>query len=264
MGPNRVNRMAEGLRMGWIAVLVRKTCTLIAAVCVAACFAQAASALDLNTITPAPVKPQQKPDWAGFYFRNNASGSDPWTVLTPSTGFAAPTIGAQPSSENFGYNFQSGNIVFGLEGSFAAANFDGKFTAPYLPATMAGGWTPNMNWLGTVTGKVGYSVGQWLPYVKGGFAAADVGSPLQGAGQIGSFTQSTTAAGWTAGLGFEYQLSSKWSLGLEYLYTDLSAGAATSAPGSLGGAAMSGSPEMYSTALKSQSLLGRLNYKAGW
>src|SRR4029077_18238136 len=89
-------RIAEGLRMGWIAVLVRKTCTLIAAVCVAACFAQAASAVDLNTNTPAAVKPQQKPDWAGFYFRNNASGSDPWTVLTPSTGFAAPTIGAQP------------------------------------------------------------------------------------------------------------------------------------------------------------------------
>ena len=126
--------------MGWIAVLVRKTCTLIAVVCVAACFAQAASALDLNTVTPPPMKLQQKPDWAGFYFRNSSSGSDPWTVLTPSTGFTATTTtSTQPSSENFGYNFQSGNVVFGLEGSFAAANFDGKFTAPYLPATSAGG-----------------------------------------------------------------------------------------------------------------------------
>jgi outer membrane immunogenic protein len=260
-------RSFEGSQMGLIAVLVRKTCTLVVAMCAAACFAQAASALDLNTITPPPAKPQQKPDWAGFYFRNNSSGSDPWTVLTPSTGFAAPPTPAtsvQPSTENFGYNFQSGNVVFGLEGSFAAANFDGKFTAPYLPATTAGGWTPNMNWLGTVTGRVGYSVGQWLPYVKGGFAAADVGSPLQGAGQIGSFTQGTTATGWTAGLGFEYQFSPKWSLGLEYLYTDLGGGAPNGAPGSLGGGAISGSPEMYSTALKSQSLLGRLNYKAGW
>ena len=240
-------------------VLVKKTRTFLLVSCVAACFAQAASALDLNTITPPPVKPQQKPDWAGFYFKSNSGTSDPWTALTPATGFTSPTNAAPPTSEAFGYNFQSGNFVFGLEGSMAAANFDGKFTAPYLPATTAGAWTPNMNWLGTVTGRLGYSVGQWLPYVKGGFAAADVGSPLQGAGQIGSFTQGTTTGGWTAGVGFEYQFSPKWSLGLEYLYTDLG-NAPSSPPGTPG----SGSPEMYSTAVKSQSLLGRLNYKAGW
>jgi outer membrane immunogenic protein len=238
-------------------VLVKATRTLLLVICVSVCFAQAAFALDLNTVTPAPAKPPPKPNWAGFYFKNNSSGSDTWTALTPSAGFAAPSATAAPTNQNFGYNFQSGNIVFGLEGSLAAANFDGKFTASYSPATTVGAWTPNMNWLGTVTGKLGYSVGQWLPYVKGGFAAADVGSPLQGAGPLGSFTQGTTTGGWTAGVGFEYQFSPKWSLGLEYLYTDL--GNASNAPG-----AASGSPEMYSTAVKSQSLLGRLNYKAGW
>jgi opacity protein-like surface antigen len=121
-----------------------------------------------------------------------------------------------------------------------------------------------MNWLGTVTGRLGYSFGQWLPYVKGGFAAADVGSPLQGAAPIGSFSQGNDVGGWTAGVGFEYQFSPKLSLGLEYLYTDLSGGAPNGAPGPLGGPPISGSPEMYSTALKSQSFLGRLNYKAGW
>lgn len=241
-------------------VLVRKTCTLLLVTCAAACLAQAASALDLNTVTPAPPKAQPKPDWAGFYFKNGSGSSDPWTTLAPlgSSGFTSPTAAA-PTSETFGYNFQSGNFVLGLEGSLAAANFDGKFTAPYLPATTAGAWAPNMNWLGTVTGRLGYSVGQWLPYVKGGFAAADVGSPLQGAGPLGSFTQSTTSGGWTAGVGFEYQFSPKWSLGLEYLYTDLGS-TSNGAPGTGG----SGSPEMYSTAVKSQSLLGRLNYKAGW
>ncbi len=163
--------------------------------------------------------------------------------------FQRQTATPAPTNGNFGYNFQSGNFVFGLEGSLAAANFDGRFTAPYLPGMTAGGWTPNMNWLGTVTGRVGYSFGQWLPYVKGGFAAADVSSPLQGAGPVGSsFTQGTTTGGWTAGIGFEYQISPKLSLGLEYLYTDLSSGAFERSPGSLGGAAISGSPEMYSTA----------------
>jgi outer membrane immunogenic protein len=226
--------------------------------------AQAAFALDLSSVTAPPPPKQQKPDWAGFYFKNNSAvTTDPWTASMQASGFTSPTASAPPVNENFGYNFQSGNFVFGLEGSLAAANFDGKFTAPYLPATTTGAWTPNMNWLGTVTGRFGYSFEQWLPYVKGGFAAADIGSPLQGAGAaVGSFSQGTEVGGWTAGVGFEYQFSPKWSLGLEYLYTDLSS--AGGGQGSLGGAPISGSPEMYSTAVKSQSLLGRLNYKAGW
>jgi outer membrane immunogenic protein len=171
-------------------------------------------------------------------------------------GFSAAT---PPSvNETFGYNFQSGSFVFGLEGSLAAANFDGRFTSPYLPAV--GAWTPNMNWLGTVTGRLGYSFGQWLPYAKGGFAAADVASPAQAA-QIGGFSQGSQLGGWTAGVGLEYQLTPKWSMGLEYLYTDLGNGSPQS---TLGTAPISGAPEVYSTALKTQSLLGRLNYKTGW
>src|SRR5271155_4352100 len=258
-------RVAEGRERGEMLVLVKRACTFLVVACVGTCVAQVAAALDLNAVTPPPpVMQQQKLDWAGYYFKNNSGGADPWTAIAPATGFSAPTAGtAAPTNGNFGYNFQSGNLVFGLEGSLAAANFDGRFTAPYLPGMTAGGWSPNMNWLGTVTGRVGYSFGQWLPYVKGGFAAAEVSSPLQSAGTVGSFTQGTTTGGWTAGVGFEYQISPKLSLGLEYLYTDLGSGP-SNGPGSLGGAAISGSPEMYSTAIKSQSVLGRLNYKAGW
>ncbi len=239
-------------------VLVNRVCRVLLAACMGACLAQAAGATDLNGSSVTPPAPQ-KPDWAGFYLRDNSGGSSgiPWTNLGTSTAYSSPGATTPAVNDSFGYNFQAGNFVFGLEGSLAAANFDGKFTAPYLPAAAA--WSPNMNWLGTVTGRFGLSFGQWLPYVKGGFAAADVGSPLQD-GVIGGFTQSSSEhAGWTAGLGLEYQLSSKWSLGLEYLYTDLGNG--NGPPNSLGSG---GAPEVYSTALKSQSLLGRLNYKAGW
>ena len=236
--------------------LVGRTCAFLLAACAAACFACAAAATELNYL-PAPSTAPDKPGWAGFYFQNKSGGASsaaPWTAFDSSKGFASPSVITAPVNENFGYNFQSGNLVFGLEGSLAAANFDGRFTSPYLPA--AGAWTPNMNWLGTVTGRVGYSFGQWLPYVKGGFAAAEVGSSLQGS-PTGAFSQGTELGGWTGGIGLEYQISPKLSLGLEYLYTDLSAGAN-------GGPPLSGAPEVYSTALKSQSLLGRLNYKTGW
>jgi outer membrane immunogenic protein len=248
-----------------VAVLVRRTCTFLVAVSAGVGLTHAAHALDLSSFTATPSQPQ-KPDWAGFYIKDNNSGANaagvPWTALAPTSGFAAPPASAAPPvSENFGYNFQSGNLVFGLEGSLAAANFDGKFTSSYLPS---GAWSPNMNWLGSVTGRFGYSMGQWLPYVKGGFAAADVGSPLQGAPGVGSFSQGATASGWTAGVGFEYQFSPKLSLGLEYLYTDLASGAANGASGTLGGAPISGAPEMYTTALKSQSVIGTIKYKPGW
>ena len=234
-------------------------CATLLMASAAACLPGTANATDVNNfVTPAPQP--QKPDWAGFYFRANAGGADsvPWTTPGPANGFASSSPAASSVNESFGYNLQSGNFVFGLEGSLAAANFDGRFTSPYLPGV--GAWTPNMNWLGSVTGRLGYSFGQWQPYVKGGFAAADVGSPLQGP-QVGAFSQGSQLNGWTAGVGVEYQFGPKWSLGLEYLYTDLGNGTNTS-PGAA--AAMSGNPDIYSTAIKSQSLLGRLNYKTGW
>ena len=50
-----------------------------------------------------------------------------------------------------------------------------------------------MNWAGTVTGRFGYSFGQWLPYVKGGVAAAQMTSPLQN-GLVSGFTPSSGGA----------------------------------------------------------------------
>lgn len=232
-----------------------RACKVLLAACLGTCIAQGAGAADF--VFPVTPSPTGNPNWAGFYLENrggDAARNGYLTNIVPTNGFSVPAQ-SEATNESFGYNFQSGSFVFGLEGSLAAANFDGKFTSPYLPA--AGGWSPNMNWLGTVTGRVGYSFGQWLPYVKGGFAAADVGSHENG---LLGFSQSTSErAGWTAGVGLEYQLTTKWSLGLEYLYTDLDAGAPQSnAP------PVSSGPEVYSTAVKTQSLIGRLNYKAGW
>jgi outer membrane immunogenic protein len=246
-------------------LIVRTVKTILLIACLGAGLAQAAHATEF--VFPATAPQSQGPNWAGFYLHNNDSGSGstgvPWTTLATPNGFSSAGTATPAVSDSFGYNFQAGNFVFGLEGSLAAANFDGRFTAPTAaPYMSAGGaWTPNMSWLGTVTGRVGYSFGQWFPYMKGGFASAGMASPLGGPA-IGSFSQTSEVAGWTAGVGVEYQLTPKWSLGLEYLYTDLGNGASGGAPIGIG---IGGTgPEVYSTALKTQSLLGRLNYKVGW
>ena len=194
--------------------------------------ASAASDFDIFSVTPSQ---SQGPSWAGFYLRGNGPGGSETTGAWPNLGTSNPfsSIGptSAPINDSFGYNFQSGNFVFGLDGALSAANFDGRFTSPFVPEV--GGWTPNMNWVGTVTGRFGYSFGQWLPYVKGGVAAAQMTSPLQN-GLVSGFTRSSSErSGWTAGVGFEYQLSTKWSLGLEYLYTDLG-GSSNGPPASIG------------------------------
>jgi outer membrane immunogenic protein len=249
--------------------LVRgRACTLLVIGALAAGMAQAsagskaASDFDIFSVTPSQ---SQGPSWAGLYLRGNAPGGSggsettgAWSNLGTSNPFSSISSASAPVNDSFGYNFQAGNFVFGLEGALSAANFDGRFTSPFVPEV--GGWTPNMNWVGTVTGRIGYSFGQWLPYVKGGVAAAQLSSPLQN-GLINGFTQSSSErGGWTAGVGLEYQLSSKWSLGLEYLYTDLG-GNSSGPPASIGAGS---SLDVYNNALKTQSLLGRLNYKAGW
>ena len=112
--------------------------------------ASAASDFDIFSVTPSQ---SQGPSWAGFYLRGNSPGGSETTGAWPNLGTSNPfsSIGptSAPINDSFGYNFQSGNLVFGLDGALSAANFDGRFTSPFVPEV--GGWTPNMNWVGTVT-----------------------------------------------------------------------------------------------------------------
>jgi opacity protein-like surface antigen len=96
------------------------------------------------------------------------------------------------------------------------------------------------NWMGTVTGRVGYSWGRTLFYAKGGAAFEDsstsvnciygpsgqtqntVGlrSCLNQAGLVtgGFSTPSYTRVGWTLGYGTEFDLGKNWSAKAEYDY----------------------------------------------
>jgi outer membrane immunogenic protein len=239
---------------------------LLAAAFLGAVSAQAAVAADLGAI-PNYQAPPTSWGWTGLYLGGQLGyGGDAvrWGNVGASPLFSP--LGSETHEHNsgvigggqIGYNFQTGNVVFGLEGSLSAADFSGTMSSPYAPGT--GIWSSRANWLSTVTGRVGYSFGQLLPYVKGGFATANLDTTLQNAG---AFAQSSSQHyGWTAGAGVEYKLTSKWSMGLEYLYSDLGRSTDINAPAI--GAAVPATPETYATGLKSQSVMGRLNYKIGW
>ena len=72
-------------------------------------------------------------------------------------------------------------------------------------------------WLATARARLGYAgFGNWLPYITGGAAFADVTATNSAASSA-----SSTLTGWTAGVGVEYAMLAHWSLKVEYLYLDL-------------------------------------------
>ncbi len=167
-------------------------------------------------------------NWSGFYLGGNVgtgisrdrvaiddinAGTSALFNLAPH-GFIG---GAQA-----GYNWQSGNIVFGLETDFQGSTMeDNRTSVYYTPDNLSLNFNSKLQWLGTVRGRLGYAVGPSLFYATGGFAYGDVKTAINGVGF------SDTRTGWTVGGGIETPFTllglfgPNWTATTEYLYVDL-------------------------------------------
>jgi len=139
---------------------------------------------------------------------------------------AAFTIGGQ-----FGYNYQVGRYVFGLETDF---DYNGTDNSSYVNRPLASPLVGNIvhavnqqvDCFGTLRARFGFTpAGRFLIYGTGGLAYGNVSSSSNvlftsaSDNYIGS--SSGLHAGWTLGAGGEYALTNKWSVKFEYLYIDL-------------------------------------------
>jgi outer membrane immunogenic protein len=104
-----------------------------------------------------------------------------------------------------GYNFQTGQFVFGGEADIQLSGAEDTF-AP---------WKFSNPWFGTVRGRAGVALNNILFYATGGLAYGNL------RGEVGGLTENRTGLGWTAGLGMEVGLTPNWSAKVEYLYVDL-------------------------------------------
>jgi outer membrane immunogenic protein len=187
---------------------------------VAGCFAfgalfgaQCAFAADLS-LAPLykapPAQVTQAYNWTGFYIGANGGGGwghSYWDANATGMNLSGAQVGGTA-----GYNWQSGNAVFGLEGDLDWSNLKGSATTTLCPF----GCNTSDTWLSTVRGRAGYAFGGVLPYVTGGLAVGDIR-----AGFPGFATASATNAGWTVGGGIEVALPGNWSAKAEYLHVDL-------------------------------------------
>jgi outer membrane immunogenic protein len=121
-----------------------------------------------------------------------------------------------------GANLQLGQWIFGAELSFSGTGLSQSVTSPFFPATDT--FSTELNWLGTVEGRIGYSWDRVMVFGKGGWAGSNATLKVNSTHPThgGSASTSEFVDGWTIGGGIEYAVWNSVIIGVEYDYVRLS------------------------------------------
>jgi outer membrane immunogenic protein len=201
----------------------------------------------------APVEPVRF-TWTGFYIGGIAGAaiSRPQVNLTVVDGPAPlyaggdigrlQNVGSTKSSDvtgafggRIGYNYQTGQYVWGLEGDFTSIRSKVTRFTTGNPFAGFGAGVANFNsttqtdWVSTIRGRWGLAVDRVMLYATGGvafgkvsFANSYVGfSPAGGGNEFENSSASKTQVGWTIGGGIDYCINNNWVLSFDYEHIDL-------------------------------------------
>ena len=129
------------------------------------------------------------------------------------------------ASVNAGYNFQIGNLVYGVEADIGLTNAAGKieYYGPSWPSC-AYCSKNEISSLGSVRARLGYSFDRALVYVTGGLAFGKVNNFWafnHEAANDDTASESKWRAGWALGAGVEYAIDRNWTVRAEGTYYDL-------------------------------------------
>jgi outer membrane immunogenic protein len=228
-------------------------------------FVNSASAADMPVKAPVYATPVVAPyNWTGWYAGVNAgfgwgsnnqarndscaepSGSGLCVVYLSGGGF--PPVSLKPEGfiggGQVGYNWQVANLVWGVEADFQGSGIKASAARTTSPPCCIPGTSTlehKLRWFGTVRGRLGVPMNNWLFYGTGGLIYGGVSSSSTWTSLVatGTGSSSTTRAGWTIGAGTEAGFGGRWTATLEYLYFDLgrdSVTATSATAGSVGDA----------------------------
>ncbi|BCP54551.1 outer-membrane immunogenic protein [Kaistia sp. 32K] len=215
----------------------------IRSACLASVFALGvvgAQAADLTYEAPVVAAPAAF-NWTGFYVgvHGGVAAGDfkyPGDITATSGNQVFSLLNGeleQDASGGFGgaqigYNWQfNPNWVVGVEADIAAASYEGKISGNFNTIGNFGGnfdAGSEVEWFGTVRGRLGYAWDNLLLYGTGGFAYGSVKSSISAninGVSVVDESASNTQTGWTVGAGFEYGITKNITLKTEYLYVDL-------------------------------------------
>ena len=197
-----------------------------------------AAAADIPMKAPM-VAPVMAPgyNWTGFYIGANAGYNWGRTSFVDRDGFnTVPGDNWTNKNNGFtgggqlGYNWQTGNFVFGLEADLGYLNAKGSGTAAasctFFACDTVG--STSSDFYATVRGRLGLAWNNWMIYGTGGGIGINTRtSVIDGCflAPCGFATMNATdtsfRTGWTAGGGVEVAVGGPWTVKAEYLYYDI-------------------------------------------
>ena len=184
-----------------------------------------AAAADMIVDDPEAIAAAAGYDWSGAYAGMFVGAGSGDVTLTEPGGLVDPldlAAGGWLAGIRAGVNAEAGVLVLGAEADLAKTWIGGSGSA--TDGLNSLDYSYDLDWLGTVTGRVGYAADTLLLYAKGGLAAGGVRSTLTPTAPLPPAPPSSAdaiATGWTVGLGTEFAFSENATAGIEYDFVSL-------------------------------------------
>lgn len=232
----------------------------------AAMMAAPAFAADMAVKAP-PMAPAPAFDWSGFY----VGGDLGWqgSRIGLSSGLAGATLSYAENHDSFaggaflGAQKQFGQYVLGIEGSYLAASGNASLGATPSSSIFFPGGTGTgqvkLRDIVSIGGRFGWALGQWMPYLTGGYANGAFEFDQQNNPAFGTSTELAKSynVGGYAGAGIDYALSRNWIVGAEYRHYAFRTTSATALR-------TDGFTEPVNFATRTDTVMARLSYKFDW
>jgi outer membrane immunogenic protein len=225
-----------------------------------------ASAADMAIKARPVVAPVIATPWTGCYIGGNVGGG--WTRIDTTRVqtdliIPAPANYGRENDNGFigggqvGCDFQTGNLVLGVQGMFDFGNINGRHALTDFPAFSE---TNNLRSIITGTGRFGWLfTPSVLTYGKVGVAWLNNRNQVFTPGGALLESSSFTVPGMTVGAGIEWMFAPNWSVFAEYNYMwflDDTATHMNPNPGFVG--------EVLNVRQRAQTALVGVNYKFHW